>query len=123
MSYIEHASQWAEIDPDLERLFYPASAFDHPQDVVKDPDLTTEEKRGDPGVLASDACAVESQPAMRLPLGATQPVGFDDIVEALAKPRWSATPKMEACAATATIREYGKPKWRLPEGLKESTVC
>ena len=83
MSYIGHAPPWAKIDPDLEKLFHPASAFDHPQDVVRDPDLTTEEKRAILSSWASDACAVESQPAMRLPPGAAQPVGFDDIVDAL----------------------------------------
>jgi hypothetical protein len=83
MSYIEHAPPWAEIDPDLEKLFHPASAFNHPQDVVRDPDLTTEEKRAILSSWASDACAVESQPAARLPPGAKQPVGFDEIVDAL----------------------------------------
>ena len=83
MSYIGHAPPWAEIDPDLEKLFHPASAFDHPQDVVRDPELTTEEKRAILSSWASDACAVESQPAMRLPPGAMRPVSFDDIVDAL----------------------------------------
>jgi hypothetical protein len=83
MIHIEQASPWAEIDPDLENLFHPASAFDHPQDVVRDPDLTTEEKRAILSSWASDACAVESQPAVRLPPGAKQPVGFDEIVDAL----------------------------------------
>jgi hypothetical protein len=74
MSYIGHAPPWAKIDPDLEKLFHPASAFDHPQDMVRDPDLSTEEKRAILSSWASDACAVESQPAMRLPPGAAQPV-------------------------------------------------
>ena len=51
MSYIGHAPPWAKIDPDLEKLFHPASAFDHPQDMVRDPDLSTEEKRAIPVVL------------------------------------------------------------------------
>src|ERR1700738_5398020 len=83
MNYIGHAPPWAEIDPDLEKLFHPASAFNHPQDVVRDPDRTTEEKRAILSSWASDACAVESQPAARLPPGAKQPVGFDEIVDAL----------------------------------------
>src|SRR5207237_2385708 len=57
MSYIKHAPRWAEIDPDLEKLFHPASAFDHPQDVVRDPRLTTAEKRAILSFWASDACA------------------------------------------------------------------
>src|ERR1700694_4992029 len=83
MNYIGHAPPWAEIDPDLENLFHPASAFDHPQDVVRDPDLTTAEKRAILSSWASDACAVDSQPAMRMPPGAKRPVGFDEIAEAL----------------------------------------
>jgi hypothetical protein len=70
-------------DPELDRLRHPASAFDHPRDVVRDPDLTLEEKRAILSSWASDACAVESQPALRRPLGAKQPVEFDEIVDAL----------------------------------------
>jgi len=70
-------------DPELDQLLHPASAFDHPRDVVRDPDLTLEEKRAILSSWASDACAVESQPALRRPPGAKQPVGFDEIVDAL----------------------------------------
>jgi hypothetical protein len=80
MRHIRLAPLWSDIDPELDSLLHPASAFDHPQDVVRDPDLTTEEKRAILSSWASDACAVESQPAMRLPPGAKQPVGFDNIV-------------------------------------------
>jgi hypothetical protein len=84
MSNIPLAPLWSHIsDPELDSLLHPASAFDHPQDVVRDPDLTTEEKRAILSSWASDACAVESQPAVRLPPGAKQPVGFDEIVDAL----------------------------------------
>ena len=76
---------WSEMnDPDLESLLHPGSAFDHPRDVVNDPDLTLGEKRAILSSWASDACAVESQPAMRLPPEAKQqPVDFDEIVDAL----------------------------------------
>jgi hypothetical protein len=70
-------------DPELDKLLHPASAFDHPRDVVRHPDLTLEEKRAILSSWASDACAVESQPALRRPPGGKQPVGFDEIVEAL----------------------------------------
>ena len=83
MRHIPLAPLWSDIDPELDALLHPASAFDHPQDVVRDPDLTTEEKRAILSSWASDACAVELQPAVRLPPGAKQPVGFDDIVDAL----------------------------------------
>jgi hypothetical protein len=72
-------------DPELETLLHPASAFNHPGDVVRDPDLTLQEKRAILSSWASDACAVESQPALRRPPGAKQPVEFDDIV---APPKW-----------------------------------
>ena len=83
MRHIRLAPLCSDIDPELDSLLHPASAFDHPQDVVRDPDLTTEEKRAILSSWASDSCAVESQPAMRLPPGAKQPVGFDNIVDAL----------------------------------------
>ena len=83
MRHIPLTPLWSDIDPELDALLRPASAFDHPQDVVRDPDLTTEEKRAILSSWASDACAVESRPAARLPPGAKQPVGFDDIVDAL----------------------------------------
>jgi hypothetical protein len=70
-------------DPELDTLLHPASAFDRPRDVVRDPDLTLEEKRAILSSWASDACAVESQPALRRPPGAKQLVEFDDIVDAL----------------------------------------
>jgi hypothetical protein len=72
------------IDPDfdLDSLLHPAQAFDHPRDVVRDPDLTLNEKRAILASWASDACAVESVPALRqTPNGKT--VTFDDVVDAL----------------------------------------
>ncbi len=68
-------------DPELNSLLHPASAFDRPEDVVRDPDLTTEEKRAILSSWASDACSVESQPGV--PPGAKHPVSFDEIVDAL----------------------------------------
>jgi hypothetical protein len=75
------APMWSVVtDPDLNALLHPASAFDHPRDVVNDPDLTTEEKRAILSSWASDACSIESQPGTRLPPCAKQPIGFDEIV-------------------------------------------
>ena len=34
-----------DFELDLNALLHPASAFDHPRDVVNDPDLTRHEKR------------------------------------------------------------------------------
>jgi hypothetical protein len=74
---------WADIAPELQNLLHPGWAFDHPRDVLNDPDLTTQEKRAILSSWASDACAVESQPALRLPPGAKRPVTFDEVVDAL----------------------------------------
>ena len=68
---------------ELDQLLNPAAVFDHPRDVLNDPDLTRQEKRAILSSWASDACAVESAPALRHPPGAKSPVSFDDIVDAL----------------------------------------
>ena len=68
---------------ELDQLLHPASVFDHPRDVLNDPDLTREEKRAILSSWASDACAVEEMPWLRHPPGAKAPVSFDEIVDAL----------------------------------------
>jgi hypothetical protein len=47
---------------DLDTLLHPASAFAHPMYVVRDADLTLDEKRTILASWASDACAVEAAP-------------------------------------------------------------
>ena len=66
---------------DLDELLHPAQAFDHPSEVVNDPDLTLNEKRAILASWASDACAIEAAPELRM--GPKTPVRFDDIMEAL----------------------------------------
>jgi hypothetical protein len=66
---------------DLDVLLHPAQAFAHPSDVVRDPDLTLNEKRAILASWASDACAIEAAPALRQVGSKTIP--FDDIIEAL----------------------------------------
>jgi len=68
---------------DLDQVLNPAAVFNHPRDVLNDPDLTKQEKRAILSSWASDACAVDSMPALRQPPGDKAPVGFDDIVDAL----------------------------------------
>lgn len=68
---------------DLDDLLYPATAFEHPKDVVDDPDLTLNEKRAILASWASDACAVEAEREFRRTPGGKKIVRFDDIVEAL----------------------------------------
>lgn len=67
---------------DLDALLHPASAFQHPSEVLNDADLTLNEKRAILASWASDACAVEAAPALRQSSGG-RVVSFDDIMEAL----------------------------------------
>ena len=80
---------------DLDDLLHPAQAFSHPADVVNDPDLTLNEKRA---ILASsDACAIESVPALRRPpTKGGRPIAFDDVMDAL--------PALDARAAETSSR-------------------
>lgn len=73
----------ARRDFDLDELLHPAQAFSHPSEVVSDPDLTLNEKRAILASWASDACAVESLPAMRDAGPGCPPVGFDEVMDAL----------------------------------------
>jgi hypothetical protein len=70
-------------DLDLDDLLHPAQAFEHPRNVVADPDLTVNEKRAILASWASDACAVEAAPALRCVPGGREPVSVDEILEAL----------------------------------------
>ena len=71
------------LDPEIQALLHPSAAYEHPSDVLRDPDLTTYEKRAILSAWASDACAVESAPGLRKPPGFQTPVTFDDIIDAL----------------------------------------
>lgn len=67
---------------DIDALLHPANAFSHPVDVVHDRDLTLNEKRAILAAWASDACAIEAAPELRIN-GAGNVVRFDDIMDAL----------------------------------------
>jgi hypothetical protein len=69
-------------DFELDELLHPAQAFDHPSEVVNDPDLSLNEKRAILASWASDACAIEAAPELRASPRGT-PVRFDDIMDAL----------------------------------------
>ena len=69
------------VDFELDELLHPAQAFNHPSDVVNDPDLTLNEKRAILASWASDACAIEAAPELRA--GPKSPVRFDEIMDAL----------------------------------------
>ncbi|WP_246676906.1 hypothetical protein [Mesorhizobium sp. B2-4-15] len=79
-------------DLSLDRLLSPASHFQHPQDVLEDGSLDLLDKRAILSSWASDACAVESMPALRQPPGTERPVCFDDIMDALRRLDTAAPP-------------------------------
>ncbi len=66
---------------ELDQLLHPAQTFGHPEEVANDPDLTPNEKRAILASWASDACAIEASPELRV--GPKKPVRFDDIMDAL----------------------------------------
>ena len=68
---------------DLNEILHPGSVYDHPRDVVADPNRSIGEKRAILASWASDACAVESVPALRLNSFSGTPVTFDDVMDAL----------------------------------------
>jgi hypothetical protein len=67
---------------DLDALLHPAKAFSRPMNVVNDPDLTLNEKRAILSSWASDACAPEAAPHLRVN-AAGDVVRWDDIMDAL----------------------------------------
>jgi hypothetical protein len=67
---------------DIDALLHPSKAFTHPLDVVRDPDMTVAEKRSVLASWASDACAIESAPALRAATTGDV-VSYDDIIDAL----------------------------------------
>ena len=67
---------------DLDTLLHPARAFAHPMDVVRDPDLALNEKRAMLASWASDCCAVEAAPELRVTAPGSL-VAWDDIMDAL----------------------------------------
>ena len=66
-----------------EALAHPAEVFGHPREVVANPRLSRAEKRAILASWASDACAVEAAPALRMLPGGKEPVLFDDVMDAL----------------------------------------
>ena len=69
---------------DEARVISPASRYSHPGAVIDDPALSFQQKRAILAHWASDACAVESDPTLRLAPGSQRPVKVGDIFVALA---------------------------------------
>lgn len=62
-----------------------AWTFSFPHEVVDDPSLGFDQKRAILAQWASDACAVESLPTLRLLPGTTFPVTYSSIMDARAR--------------------------------------
>ena len=67
---------------DLDAFLHPAQAFNHPSEIVADPDLTINEKRAILASWASDACAVEAAPPLRHAANG-KAITFDEVMEGL----------------------------------------
>jgi hypothetical protein len=80
---IVSASAAEPLGVEIERLVQPARHFRHPRDVVQDATLTTAEKRAILSSWASDACAIESMPALRQIPASGRVVKFDEVIDAL----------------------------------------
>jgi hypothetical protein len=98
------------LDFELDRILNPAAVFQHPRDVLADTDLTRAEKRAILSSWASDACAVESAPALRQRPGSTSPVSFDDIVDALRSLDDEPTPPRPGGASMRLRRHRPAPR-------------
>ena len=97
-------STYEPFNLDLDDLLYPSEAFEHPRQVVDDPDLTVNEKRAILASWASDACAVEAAPALRRPPGASRTVRVDEVLEALRALDRQATDTVRAGWARRQVR-------------------
>ena len=67
---------------DVDALVRPSNAFRHPLDVVRDPDMAVAEKRSVLVSWASEACAIESNPALPETASGSM-VNYDEIIDAL----------------------------------------
>jgi hypothetical protein len=97
-------------DFDWREMLHPANAYSHPSDVVRDTDLTLNEKRAILASWASDASAVVSNPALRQAPSSDRPVAFDEIMEALRSLDALAIPESDRAKRS---HENNSP-WRWP---------
>jgi hypothetical protein len=67
----------------IRRLLRPPVGFNHPDDVLKDPDLTPAEKRAVLSSWASDANAVPSRPTLRRSPTTDDAVPLSEILAAI----------------------------------------
>ena len=106
-------------DPELDRLLHPGRFYERPADVLVDAALTPSERRAILSAWASDACAVDSAPAMRHAPFASQPVTFDEIMDALVALDRPAAPPMKVWS-----RQKPRGPWRkgIPSTIKRAAA-
>ena len=88
----EHVLYGDGLSAALARGVRPAVGFTIPDDVLKDPHLTSTDKRAILASWASDASSVSDEPTKRWLLGTPEPVSFAEVRDALCRlDRWEAT--------------------------------
>jgi hypothetical protein len=70
---------------EMEQVLHPGRAYARPAQVVADTRISLAERRAILSSWASDACAVESNPLLRQPPCSSEPVTFEQIMDALAE--------------------------------------
>jgi hypothetical protein len=109
---MEQSFQARKAPFDIDALLHPSRAFRHPLDVVRDTEMTVAEKRSVLASWASDACAIESNPALRA-TATGNVVNYDDIIDALQS--------LDAGQAADTVtyafkRRQRRRRWSDPKG-------
>ena len=69
----------------MEQVLHPGRAYERPGQVVADTRISLAERRAILSSWASDACAVDSNPLLRQPPCSSEPVTFEEIMDALAE--------------------------------------
>jgi hypothetical protein len=69
----------------LNALLRPGIGFERPDDVLKDPGLSEEDKRAVLASWASDGCAIPGRPGWRRMLGSETEVPLGEVLDALAR--------------------------------------
>lgn len=86
--FSSNAAREAGLGAMLSRWLRPGVGFSRPADVLKDPDLCTDEKREILASWASNASAVPDRPYLRWLFGTPDPVPLAEVQDALDRLDW-----------------------------------